>query len=54
MKGYVEAVNVDMSVDKTELKMDDEVTYTVNIKNIGKTWGGFATYTKCRYTRCYP
>ena len=45
MKGYVEAVNVDMSVDKTELKMDDEVTYTVNIKNIGKTWGGFATYT---------
>ena len=25
--------------------MDDEVTYTVNIKNIGKTWGGFATYT---------
>ena len=45
MKGYVEAVDVDMSVDKTELKMDDEVTYTVNIKNIGKTWGGFATYT---------
>ena len=54
MKGYVEAVNVDMSVNKTELKMEDEVTYTVNIKNIGKTWGGFATYTNVNVKDVIP
>ena len=25
--------------------MDDEIIYTVNIQNKGKTWGGVATYT---------
>ena len=45
MTGYAEAVEVKMSADKDKIKMDDEITYTVNIKNTGKTWGGFATYT---------
>ena len=45
MTGYAEAVEVKMSADKDKVKMDDEITYTVNIKNTGKTWGGFATYT---------
>ena len=43
--GYLEAVEITMESDKEILKKDDEITYTVNIKNVGKTFGGFSTYT---------
>ena len=43
--GWVEAIEIEMSADKSELKMDEEITYTVNLRNVGKTWGYFATYT---------
>lgn len=46
MTGYIEAVEVDMLSNKEKAKMDEEVTYTVNIKNTGKTWNGFAIYTE--------
>mgnify|MGYP002659161292 FL=1 len=46
MTGYIEAVDVSMTSDKETLKADEEITYTVNIKNTGKTFGEFSTYTK--------
>ena len=46
MTGYIEAVEVEMSANKEKVKMDEEITYTVNIKNTGKTWNGFAIYTE--------
>ena len=54
MTGYVEAVDVSMSSDKEQLNMNDEVTYTVNIKNTGKTWGAFGTYTRVNVTDIIP
>ena len=54
MTGCVEAVDVNMSSDKEELNMNDEITYTVNIKNIGKTWGAFGTYTRVNVTDIIP
>ena len=54
MTGYKEAVEVTMTADKDKLKMDDEITYTVNIKNIGKTWKGFDTYTQINVQDVIP
>lgn len=54
MTGYLEAVEVNMNSDKDTLKMDDEITYTVQIKNIGKTWGGIAIYTNLNVKDVIP
>ena len=54
MNGCVEAVDVNMTTDKEKIKMDEEVTYTVNIKNIGKTYGVFGTYTRVNVTDVIP
>ena len=54
MPGYKEAVEVSASADKDKLKMDDEITYTVNIKNTGKTWKGFAIYTQVNIQDVIP
>lgn len=54
MTGYLESVEVNMNSDKDTLKMDDEITYTVQIKNTGKTWGGFAIYTNINVTDVIP
>ena len=47
-KGNIEAVEITMTSDKEgqTLKFDEEITYTVTIRNVGKVWGGIATYTK--------
>ena len=47
-KGNIEAVEITMTSDKEgqQLEFNEEITYTVTIKNVGKVWGGIATYTK--------
>ena len=45
MTGYIESVDVNIEADKKEIKYDEEITYTVNIKNTGKTWGIYGKYT---------
>ena len=54
MTGYYEDVEVSMTADKETLKTDEEITYTVNIKNIGKTYGGFDTYTSVNVLDVIP
>ena len=54
MTGYTESVEVSMSADKDTLKTDDEITYTIQIKNTGKTWGGFAIYTNIKVQDVIP
>ena len=56
MRGNIEAVEVTMTSDKIEqkLKMDDEITYTVNIKNTGKTREGIAIYENVNVLDCIP
>ena len=54
MTGYIESVEVDITADKAKLKMDDEITYTVNLQNTGKTWGGFAIYTNVNVKDVIP
>ena len=54
MTGYLESMEVNMNSDKDTLKMDDEITYTVQIKNTGKTWGGFAIYTNINVKDVIP
>ena len=54
MNGYLEAVEVSMQSDKETLKRDEEITYTVNIKNIGRTFGGFDTYTSVNVKDVIP
>ena len=46
--GYVEGVEVTMSSNKEgqKLRQDDEIEYTVNIKNIGKTRQWYTTYSR--------
>lgn len=47
-KGNIEAVEITMTSDKEgqQLEFNEEINYTVTIKNVGKVWGGIATYTK--------
>ncbi len=54
MTGYTESVEVSMTADKDTLKTDDEITYTIQIKNTGKTWGGFAIYTNINVQDVIP
>ena len=54
MNGYLEAVDTNIQSDKTTLKRDEEITYTVSIKNIGKTFGGFDTYTSINVKDIIP
>ena len=54
MTGYTESVEVSMSADKDTLKTDDEITYIIQIKNTGKTWGGFAIYTNIKVQDVIP
>lgn len=54
MTGYIESVDVKINVDKDILKWNENVTYTVNIKNTGKTWGGIATYTNINVKDVIP
>ena len=46
--GYKEGVEVSMTSNKEEqkLRQDEEIEYTINIKNVGKTREWYATYTK--------
>ena len=43
--GYIESIEPSITSDKDTLRQDEEITYTVNIKNTGGTWKGFAIYT---------
>ena len=54
MTGHLEAVDVDIQADKEVLKKDEELIYTVNIKNVGKTYGAISTYTSINVKDIIP
>ena len=54
MNCYIESVDVKMKTDKTQLKVDNEITYTIDIKNTGKTWGLYGSYTEVNVQDVIP
>lgn len=56
MNGNIEAVRLIMATDKPnqQLRWNEEITYTITVENIGKTWGGIATYTDVNLTDFIP
>ncbi len=52
--GYVEAVDVKMTADKEKVKVNEEINYTIQISNIGRTWRWNSTYTEVNVKDVIP